>query len=336
MIELTQLFKISAPDWLGTLQRKHAVMLRALLVSLLAVTHQSPATTFGATHQSSQTVLKAREEYQNLAIKRLRGEIPDTLKGIWLDIPIYRVEVTADEQGNVISVYPLYGDSLLAEAGQSAAREWKFPPQFVNGKLVRVVSAVDVQFQNLDAERKQGLAELAKKELQEHPDSSVSYFNAGYAYKANSQYKEATEYFQKAVEKAGDWAVGYFALGESYYGLDQFEKAIDSFRQAASRKQDYYEPYLHIGWCNLRLRRDADAVQAFLEAASRSKSADDKVTVYRNLVTSYESLGRKEEAADAQMPGRQKCREIFCGYQGVMHRCLQRGFFGGRQVRPGR
>jgi tetratricopeptide (TPR) repeat protein len=38
-----------------------------------------------------------------------------------------------------------------------------------------------------------------------------------------------------------------------------------------------------------------------LQAADQAKSADDKVGVYRNLVTRYESLGTKEEAAAAQM-----------------------------------
>lgn len=273
----------------------------ALLVSVIALGRASMDEQTSSTSHDTQKVTRPREEFENLAIKKVRGEMPEILRGVWLQFPIYRVEVTVDPQGNVTDVYPLYGNSLLAEAALAAATKWKFPPQRVNGKPAQVVSAVNVEFQNLDEQRRQGLLEIAKQELQRHPELAANYYNVGFAHQIRQQYKEAAEYFQKTIEKAPDSPVAHAALGDAYYGLNQYEKALDCFRRATALKRDYFEPYQKIGWCYTKLEREDDAVNVLLQAAEQAKSADDRVGVYWNLVSRYESLGKKEEAAEAQM-----------------------------------
>ena len=273
----------------------------ALLISIIPLGHASMTEHRSSTSQEPEKITKPREEFENLAIKKVRGEMPEILRGAWLEFPIYRVEVTVDSQGNVTDAYPLYGNSLLVEAAVMAARKWKFPPQRINGMPARVLSAVNVEFQNLEEQKRQGLLEIAKQELQRQQESAANYYNVGFAYQMQQQYKEASEYFQRTIEKAPDWPVAHAALGDAYYGLDQYEKALDCFRRAVALKGDYFEPYQKIGWCYTRLKREDDAVNALLKAAERAKSADDKVGVYRNLVSRYESLGKNIEATDAQM-----------------------------------
>lgn len=272
-----------------------------LLISMNALGHESMDEHRSSTSQEPEKITKPREEFEKLAIKKVRGEMPEILRGAWLEFAIYRVEVTVDSLGNVTDAYPLYGNSLLVEAAVMAARKWKFPPQRINGMPARVLSAVNVEFQNLEEQKRQGLLEIAKQELQRHPELAANYYNVGFAYQIQQQYKKACEYFQKTIEKAPDWPVANAALGDAYYGLDQYEKALDSFRRAATLKRDYFEPYQRIGWCYTRLKREDDAVNALLQAVEQAKSADDKVGVYRNLVSRYESLGKSIEAADSQM-----------------------------------
>jgi tetratricopeptide (TPR) repeat protein len=231
----------------------------------------------------------------------VNGETPETLKGVWLDVGIYRVEVTVDEEGNVTDVYPMYGNSLLTESALAAAVNWRFPPQRINGRPARVVSAVNVEFQNLDDKRKRGLLTAAKQELERQPGLAASYYNVGFAYQFDHQYKEASEYFQKAIEKSPNWPVAYTALGDAYRVLDQYDKALDCFLRAAKLKNDYYEAYERCGLVYTRLRRDADALSVFIQAANVAKSVRDKLWAFRNLVTTYESLGQKKAAAEAQM-----------------------------------
>jgi len=236
-----------------------------------------------------------------LAINKVRGEAPEILKGVWLDVPIYRVEVTVDAQGDVTDVYPLYGNSLLAEAALAAAGKWRFPPQQVNGMPGQVLSAVNVEFENPTEQRRHRLVEVAKQELQQRPDLAVSYYNAGFAYQFDHQFKEATDYFQQAISKAPDWPVTYVALGRAYRSLDQADKSLDCFLRATTLKADYYEAYEGCGLIYTRLKRDEDALRSFLQSSEAAKSVRDKLWASRNLVTCYEALGRKEQAADAQM-----------------------------------
>ena len=273
----------------------------ALLVGGIALGRASMEDKIRSGSQQRPTVTKPREEFEKLAIKKVNGEMPDILKGVWLDVGIYRVEVTVDEEGNVTDVYPLYGNSLLTESALAAALNWKFPPQRINGRPARVVSAVNVEFQNLDGRKRHGLVAAAKQELQLHPGLAASYYNVGFAYQLDHQYKEASEYFQKTIEKAPNWEVAYTALGDVHRLLDQYEKALDCFLRAARLKDDYYEAYEKCGLVYTRLKRDADALSVFLQGAKVARSVRDKLWAFRNLVTCYEALGQKKAAAEAQM-----------------------------------
>ncbi len=57
------------------------------------------------------------------------------------------VEVTIDEQGNVVTARVLSGHPLLREASLNAARGWKWKPTMLNGSPVKVIGTITFNFQ---------------------------------------------------------------------------------------------------------------------------------------------------------------------------------------------
>ena len=56
------------------------------------------------------------------------------------------VEMTVDEEGNVISATVTSGHPMLREAALTAARQWKFTPAKINGVPTKVVSSLSFNF----------------------------------------------------------------------------------------------------------------------------------------------------------------------------------------------
>jgi protein TonB len=56
------------------------------------------------------------------------------------------VEITIDENGNVISARPISGHPLLKDAATQAARGWKFNPTKLSGQPVKVIGTIQFNF----------------------------------------------------------------------------------------------------------------------------------------------------------------------------------------------
>ncbi|HWP43931.1 MAG TPA: energy transducer TonB, partial [Blastocatellia bacterium] len=57
------------------------------------------------------------------------------------------VEVTIDEEGNVIDARALSGHALLKKVSVDAARGWKWRPTMLNGVPVKVIGTITFNFQ---------------------------------------------------------------------------------------------------------------------------------------------------------------------------------------------
>jgi TonB family protein len=57
------------------------------------------------------------------------------------------VQVTVDEQGNVIDAKAVNGEPALQDAAVAAARKAKFPPTTVNGRPVKVIGVLNYDFE---------------------------------------------------------------------------------------------------------------------------------------------------------------------------------------------
>ncbi|HEU0185833.1 MAG TPA: energy transducer TonB, partial [Blastocatellia bacterium] len=115
-------------------------------------------------------------EYQSAVVKKIDPEIPPSIDGVW---PIMRtlVEVTIDEEGNVVDALPLIGSSLLAKAVQTAALQWKFRPYRVNGKSVRVITGIWFDFPDpLEGGQRSRWIDVAQKQLENNPQSVVALY----------------------------------------------------------------------------------------------------------------------------------------------------------------
>jgi TonB family protein len=56
------------------------------------------------------------------------------------------VEITINEEGNVISTRTVTGNSMLAEAAETAAKDWIFKPTTLNDKPIKVTGAITFRF----------------------------------------------------------------------------------------------------------------------------------------------------------------------------------------------
>jgi protein TonB len=56
------------------------------------------------------------------------------------------VEITVDEEGNVISARAVSGHPLLRDAAVEAARQWNFTPTTLQGEPVKVIGTLTFNF----------------------------------------------------------------------------------------------------------------------------------------------------------------------------------------------
>jgi protein TonB len=56
------------------------------------------------------------------------------------------VELTLDEEGDVLSARALTGHPLLREAALNAAWDWKFTPTIYQGRAVKIIGSIQFNF----------------------------------------------------------------------------------------------------------------------------------------------------------------------------------------------
>lgn len=82
---------------------------------------------------------------QNSAMKRVSPEYPSDAKAARVGGSVV-VEITVDEEGNVISARAISGDELLRGAAVRAARQWKFKGTTLSGVPVKVIGTITFNF----------------------------------------------------------------------------------------------------------------------------------------------------------------------------------------------
>jgi protein TonB len=83
------------------------------------------------------------------AISLPKPQYPATAKAMGAAGPV-NVQVTIDEDGNVISAAAVSGHPLLRQAAAEAARKAKFRPTLLSGVPVKVSGVIVYNFVNLD------------------------------------------------------------------------------------------------------------------------------------------------------------------------------------------
>ena len=92
-----------------------------------------------------QIVRKSGGVLQGSATRRVQPTYPPLAKAARVSGAVV-VEVTVDENGNVISARPMSGHALLKDAAVSAAQRWKFSPTQLSGVPVKVIGTITFNF----------------------------------------------------------------------------------------------------------------------------------------------------------------------------------------------
>jgi TonB family protein len=122
---------------------------------ILALYVPSVPQSLGIAAQSSQSqgrqvppaiVHKSESELRSEAITRIEPKYPPLARAARVFGTVV-VEVTIDEEGNVISARAVMGHALLKDTSCTAARGWKFNPTRVGGKPARVIGQISFDFE---------------------------------------------------------------------------------------------------------------------------------------------------------------------------------------------
>jgi len=102
------------------------------------------------TGNGSRFVRKSSEVLVATAVKRVDPEYPPLARAAHVSGQVV-VEVTVNEQGDVITASAVSGHPLLKAAAEEAARGWKFQPTTLSGVPVRVVGNLPFIFPDADS-----------------------------------------------------------------------------------------------------------------------------------------------------------------------------------------
>jgi len=99
----------------------------------------------GARYETPKIIRKSGGVLQASATRRVEPEMPPMAKAANVTGAVV-VEVTVDEDGNVIAARAISGHPLLKDAAVSAARGWKFTPTQLSGEPVKVIGTITFNF----------------------------------------------------------------------------------------------------------------------------------------------------------------------------------------------
>ena len=199
------------------------------------------------------------------------------------------VEVTIDEEGNVIAARAVSGHPLLKDATVAAARAWKFTPSTVEGRAVKVIGTLTFNFGRDNSKE----IELLNQRIANDPSSAELRYQLGLRYLENGEPDKAIEPFKQAVSLAPKLAKAHVGLGDAYWRSSHTELAIHAYEQAARVDPDYAEAYFYLGMLYWREERYPEAIDAFDQAVKRNNQLH---MAFVGMGRSYSELGRYQEA----------------------------------------
>jgi TonB family protein len=216
------------------------------------------------------------------------------------------VEVTIDEEGNVIASRAISGHPLLKDASVAAARGWKFSQTKLQGEPVKVIGTITFNF-TLDKSKK---IEELKARVAANPESAEAHFELGEEYLLSSPggTNAAVDSFKRAIQIKPDYSEAYLRLGEAYckghmiQGSDEHSKEeIEAFEQAIRVSPDSAKAYYALASAHIYNRplKTEENLRAagLLKYAVKLKPNYDEAYVALSDVYLY--LGRNDEAIDA-------------------------------------
>ncbi|HJZ67954.1 MAG TPA: tetratricopeptide repeat protein, partial [Blastocatellia bacterium] len=216
------------------------------------------------------------------------------------------VEVTIDEEGNVISARAISGHPLLKDAAIDAARGWTFNQTLLQGVPVKVIGTITFRFELGDSFEPHDPKELEalKRQVHESPNSPEAHLKLADAYVYRGNNDEAIDEYSEAIRLSPNFATAYYQLGRLYQQLQRYDEALDAYRFAinippelASVNKPSFtladQTYMLIASIHLDRAQYAEALNVLSEAA---KLYPDLMTLHLYLARAYLGLGDKHSA----------------------------------------
>ena len=106
---------------------------------------EATAASAPAGDSSSQPIRKSGGVLQGGAVRKAQPLYPPLAKAARISGAVV-VEVTVDEEGDVISARAVSGHPLMKDCAVAAARGWKFKPTSLSGVLVKIIGTITFNF----------------------------------------------------------------------------------------------------------------------------------------------------------------------------------------------
>ena len=190
------------------------------------------------------------------------------------------VEVTINEEGDVISARAISGHPLLRDSAIDAARKWRFNPTKLSSVPVEVIGKIvfDFSLNGKDAEPEEKSIATLEKQVRDTPNSDRAHYDLGEAYIKAQRYSEAVPALKEAIRINPQSPDALYELGWAYLKLERNEEAAEVLSKVVSLDPDYWRndiAYFALGVVNLRLDRYEEAAKALTESIKISPKVLD-------------------------------------------------------------
>jgi len=248
--------------------------------------------------QPPRIVRKSGGVFQGSATRRVEPTYPPLAKAARVSGSVV-VEVTADEEGNIISARALSGHPLLKDAAVAAARGWKFKPTLLQGEPVKVIGTITFNFNMGDPKEIENL----KEQITTDPNSAELRYKLGLAYYFDGQIDKAIEAYNQALQLRPDYADAYSRLGVTYNSIGQSEKAIEALKQSLALKAGEADVYLELSDAYVNTNRQDEALDAARQALTLNPDIEKADRSYARIASILIQQSRYGEAVEILKQG---------------------------------
>ena len=265
----------------------------SIIVLLLSLAPFCTAFTQTQDYSSPPKVIrKSGGVLQNDALKRVEPVYPPLARAAAVSGPVV-VELTIDEEGNVIAAKVISGHPLLKDSALAAAKGWKFKPAKLSGNPVKVIGQITFNFTLGGAAPGARSIEALEKEARNNPDSAEARYELGVAYYKETRYEEAVKELKEAIRIDPGLARAHYFLGLTYGVPRNYAEAADEFKEAVRLDPEYAEAVVALGLANAALYRYDEAIANFKQGM---KLAPSVAQTYFYLAMTYSAMGRQDDA----------------------------------------
>jgi TonB family protein len=230
---------------------------------------------------------------QGSATRRVEPAYPPLAKAARVSGAVV-VEVTIDEEGNVMSARAISGHPLLKDAAIAAAQVWTFAPTELSGVRVKVIGTITFNFLLPYSKELEWLIERARA----NPDFADLQYDLGRQYIAENYYEKGLAALKRAINLNPDFGLAYFEIGRANEVLNRPREAFEAFKSAVSIRTDFEgaaSALIFVGTYYLAEEKTQEAIEAFKRAVTISP---DSTEAHFALGRAYLQLGDRKSAME--------------------------------------